>query len=137
MWVREESAQDENSQSRSQVFHQHHHQHCLTTTIDTRVVQQWKILTVTVLLLSTLAIALGAYTYTSNNEKREFETQFQQDADKIMGDLGMKLDSSLAAVDELVVSFVVSKVTNSSNSSVVSKAGTVLTAESYFLYDIS
>jgi hypothetical protein len=109
--VREESAQDEDSERRSQVLHQHHHQHCLTTAIDTRVVQQWKILTLSVLLLSTLAIALGVYSYTNNNERREFETQFHQDADKVMEDLGTKLDFSLAAVDELVVSFVVSKVT--------------------------
>ena len=75
---------------------------------DSRVVLQWKMLTLAVLLLSTVGMAVATYLFTSSNEQREFETRFCDDANKILGDLGTKIDLSLGAVDALVVNAVVS-----------------------------
>ena len=75
---------------------------------DSRIVRRWKMLTLAVLLLTTVVIAVATYLFTSNNEQTEFETQFRDDANKVLGDLGTKLDFSLGAVDSLVVDAVVS-----------------------------
>ena len=83
-------------------------QHAVVNGDDSRIVRQWKMLTLAVLLLSTVGMAVATYLFTSSNEQREFETRFCDDANKILGDLGTKIDLSLGAVDALVVNAVVS-----------------------------
>ena len=82
--------------------------HAVVNRDDSRVVLQWKMLTLAVLLSSTVGMAVATYLFTSSNEQREFETRFCDDANKILGDLGTKIDLSLGAVDALVVNAVVS-----------------------------
>jgi len=112
----------------------------MSNEIESRTVRRWKLLTVAVLLLSTIGVALTVYFYTSNGEIRDFEKQFHDDANKVLGDLGTKVDFSLTAIDALVVSMVVSNkaspkyfaVQNSSQWSLL-----MLCHLFYILYDVS
>lgn len=61
---------------------------------------------ITVLVMSTLGVALAVYHYTKLTETIVFEDQIQDSADKIFESIGSALDLSMGAADSLVVSTV-------------------------------
>jgi len=83
---------------------QQHEDEIFSTTRESQTVRRWKLLMVAVLLVSMGGIALTIFLHTSNLEVSEFDKQFHDDADKVMKDMGTKLDFSLGAIDALVVS---------------------------------
>ncbi len=62
-----------------------------------------KLVVLTVLLLSALAIALAIYYYTSHAEHTAFVQRFHQDSNKILEAIGSTLDISLGSIDSFLV----------------------------------
>jgi len=75
---------------------------------QTRTVRQGKRLVLSVLLLSTIAMALSVYLYLSRTEHAEFHGRFHEYADKVLQSLGQSVDGTMGAVDSLMVGMVVS-----------------------------
>lgn len=65
-----------------------------------------RLLVITVLLLSTIGVAVGVFLYVSRSEQQSFEQSFRDDSDKILDSVGIALDLSLGSVDAFLVSLV-------------------------------
>jgi len=72
---------------------------------DSRRIRGMRFLALLVLLFS-VAGALAVYLYLSSSQMEQFETQFQDDAIKLLASLGGTLDYSMGAVDALTVGLV-------------------------------
>lgn len=66
---------------------------------ETRQVQQIKLLTLLVLLLSMVGVAVGVFKYSSNSETKAFEEQFYDDANKILESVGTNFERALGSLD--------------------------------------
>jgi len=71
-------------------------------------VKRGRILVLTVLLLATVGVALTVYFLASSTERKQFENDFEEFADKVLLSLGGNLELTLGAIDSLVVTMVVS-----------------------------
>lgn len=80
-----------------------------TTTIakgETKAVRSLKVAVFVVLTIFAIGVACAVYFYITNEETKSFEDQFHDDATQVLASLGASLDSSLAAIDSLVVQVV-------------------------------
>jgi hypothetical protein len=73
---------------------------------EDKAVFRLKLLVLTVLVLSTIGVALVVYLYTSGAEKNDFEAQFTGDSTKIFESIGSTLELTLGAVDSFLVGLV-------------------------------
>jgi len=80
----------------------------LAAAVENRVVKRGRILVLTVLLLATVGVALTVYFLASSTERKQFENDFEEFADKVLLSLGGNLELTLGAIDSLVVTMVVS-----------------------------
>jgi hypothetical protein len=65
-----------------------------------------RLLVITVLLASTIGVAVTVYLYITNAEQSTFENQFEGDSDKVLGAIGSALDLTLGSVDAFLIALV-------------------------------
>lgn len=69
---------------------------------ETKTVRRLKCTVFTLLFCSMIAVALTAYYFTANEENKEFEAQFYEDANKVLATMGSNLERCLQASDAFV-----------------------------------
>lgn len=74
--------------------------------VGTRAVCCLRFSVIAVLLLSTIAVALGVYYFIDTNENNNFESNFGDDAEKVFEALSTSLFLTLGAVDSYVMGLV-------------------------------
>jgi hypothetical protein len=73
---------------------------------ETRVVCGLRLIVLTVLMVSTVLLAIFVHSYLSGAEQDEFHEEFESDATKVLVSIGLGIDLSLGAVDAMAVSIV-------------------------------
>jgi hypothetical protein len=73
---------------------------------ETKTVKYLEILLFGVLALSTIGVSLAVYYVVSKNEQDKFETHFEQGALKILKSVGQNIETTLAALDVLIISMI-------------------------------
>lgn len=65
-----------------------------------------RLLVISVLVASTIGVAVGVFLYVSGAEQSDFESQFEDDADKVLESIGTTLALTLGSVDAFLVALV-------------------------------
>ena len=71
---------------------------------ETRVVAGLRLVVLTVLVASTVILAMVVHSYLDNEEQKAFQESFESDANKVLRSIGITLDQTLGAVDVMAVS---------------------------------
>lgn len=71
---------------------------------ETCVVAGLRLVVLTVLVVSTVFLAMVVHSYLDNEEQEEFKESFESDANKVLRSIGITLDQTLGAVDAMGVS---------------------------------